>query len=1150
MNENQLPDDVQALIRTLLNKRPDVGRQPRSLLIFLRNIAFLRGLGKILLPGGVQRRLRAELHAELARGERWSRARNPLGSATAASSHVDTFFDPDWYRRFYDDVPDSGMDPLQHYRSRGVAEHRSPGPLFDAQAYLQNNPDVAAAGFDPVQHFLIHGVREGRRFYVHRDAAVGARTAEPTVRLPESVEPYRLSRLQDPWLPLKAGMVRQAVARCAQRPRISVLMPVHHPDLAFLVAAIRSVRSQVYDSWELCIADDATARPDLSAYLNEVSAADPRVKVAVRPGRGHISAATNSAAALATGEFFLLLDQDDLLAPDALARCVLAINSRADVDYVFSDSDKIDEDSRHFSPHRKPAFSPELLLSHMCAGQVVCIRAELWRQLGGLREGFEGSQDHDLALRASEMARAVVHVPEVLYHWRAIAGSTARDGRAKPYSFDAGQRAVQEALVRRGVPGVVYRPDWAVANGNAAFDIAFPNEGPDVGIVIPTRNALPLLKACIESLSRTTYRNFEVLVVDNGSDDPETLHWLTALPTTTPFPVRVVRIPNAPGAGFSFSRLVNAGVRELGTEFVVLLNNDTRVIAPEWLSTLVGYGRMPGVGAVGALLLYPDGRVQHGGVVLSGQPPHHVGHLLRGAEAEGEHLTVARNVAAVTAACMLVGRDRFLELGGFDEARFAVAYNDVDFCLRLREAGWRVVFAPAARLYHDESATRGLVDDPAELAALVERHGRARDPYINPHLSADEHPRPRPRHLALELGRPMRVLAVTHNLSREGAPLALLEACRWMVRTQQAAIVVQSPQDGPLREQFLAAGIAVEVVGHPLVRSGTVAGYEDEIAETGLDMRARGIELVLANTLLGFHAVDAAHGAGLPSIWLVHENEGCEAHFAPLPPAVRRRARACFGHPYRVVFVAEASRRRHLDLDFHQNAMVIPGGIAEGWGKEIDPELRASSRHALKLAPTDVAVLCVGTICGRKRQRDLLLAIARLGAKAPSLRAFLVGGQEPGYADALLGDLANLPEECRSRVAVLPPTNEMLPLYAAADILAQCSEEESYPRVVLEAMAAGLPIVTTPVGGVPEQVRAGVNAEFFEVGDVDGLAVALAALGRDTPRRLRYGAASRQIKRTLNTAEDFAGALWEVMREAAATVPPPSRLAQIGSDVR
>lgn len=1146
MHESELPEDVQALIRSLLDRQADDSRLPRKLLVLLRNMTLLRRIPETLLPEVEIRHVREALRHRRARSEKWPlRLQRQHDAAMGVNPRGDAFFDADWYEDFYKDVPNTGLASHEHDRSRSIGEHRSPGPLFDAQAYLRNNPDVAEAGLDPFLHFLRHGAREERRFYVHRRATSKTRGGESTSGLPATADPYRLSRLQDPWRPTKAATLQFSITRCATRPRISVLMPVYHPNHGFLREAIQSVRTQVYDNWELCIADDATGSPALTAYLDEVAAADHRVRCTVRPNRGHISAATNTAAALATGEFFLLLDQDDLLAPDALARCVMAINSRADVDYVYSDSDKIDENSSHFAPHRKLPTSPEMLLSHMCAGQVVCIRSELWRQLGGLREGFEGSQDHDLALRATEAARHVVHVPDVLYHWRAIPGSTAQDGRSKPYSFAAGQRAVEDALARRGVPGVVSRPDWAVANGNAVFDISFPDEGPEVGIIIPTRNALPLIKACVESLSRTSYRNFQVLVVDNGSDDAETLSWLAALPGTAPFPIEVVRVPNAPGEGFNFSRLVNTGVGRLNTEFVVLLNNDTRVIAPGWLSTLVGYGRMPGVGAVGALLLYPNGRVQHGGVVLIGQPPHHVGHLDKGAQADDEPLTMARNVSAVTAACMLVRRVRFLELGGFDETRFAVAYNDVDFCLRLRETGQRVVFAPAARLYHDEGATRGFVDDPGELAALVERHGRARDPYINPHLSAAERPRPRPWHMAPDLARPMRVMAFSHNLNREGASLALLEACRWMARTQQATVTVQSPDNGPLRADFVAAGIAVEIKGNRHFQSRGIVEYEERTAELGHEMRARGFDVALANTLLSFQAVDAAHGVGIPSVWIVHENEGCEVHFEPLEPAIRRRAMACFGHPYRLIFVAEASRRNYAHLDFHQNAMVLPGGIAKGWGMEIDPAMRSATRDALKLGPTDVAVLCAGTICKRKRQRDLLAAMAQLGDTTSSLHALLVGGEEPGYAGALMDDLAKLPETLRGRITVLPQANDMLPLYAAADIFVLCSEEESYPRVILEAMAAGLPIVTTLAGGVPEQVRPGVNADFFNVGDTVSLAARLVALADDAPRRVRYGAASRQLLRTLNTAEDFSSDLWEAMREAAATVPPPSRLAQI-----
>ncbi len=1052
------------------------------------------------------------------------------------------FFDSAWYADTYDLPGASPIEAFGHYVSHGIALDYSPGPDFHAAAYLLCYPDVAEAGHDPLIHFLLHGAREGRSYFVHiteREPVV----EEHGIRLPMPVDPDQLARLQDPWTPAKAEALRQALACCSDKPRISILMPVYQPDLLHLKAAIGSVRAQLYDDWQLCIADDATGSPQLAAYLAGL-ANDPRISITTRPARGHISAATNTAAEAASGQFFLLLDQDDLLSPDALARCVLAINSRADVDYIYSDADKIGSDGQHFDVERKPAFSPELLLSYMYAGHALCVRATLWRTLGGMREGFEGSQDHDFALRATEVACSVVHVPEVLYHWRAAAGSTALDGRTKPFSFVAGQHAVQEALDRRNVTAQVIRTEWAISNGLAAFDAVFPDEGPSVGIVIPTRNGLDLIRGCIESLRLTHYRNFKVLVVDNDSDDPETMDYLAGLAATEPFPVEVVRISN-PAGQFNFSHLVNRGVLLLDTEFAVLLNNDTAVISPHWLSTLVGYGTMPGVGAVGCLLLYPDGRLQHGGVFISEQPHLFAGHLGKGTYPKKGQIRSAFNVAAVTAACMLVSRQTYLDVGGFDEAQFAVAYNDVDFCLRLGRAGKRSVMAAGVQLFHFEGKSRGYLDNPAELAALISRHGPLHDPYLSPHLLVAETPLPIPRRLALAQDRPSRVLVVTHNLNREGAPIALLEACVCLAETYSVSITVESAQDGPLREAFLQAGMQVEINLPPWLGDKNASAYEDATWLAGRRLRQQGFDLVIANTLLSFHAVDAAHGAGVPTVWWIHENDGVEAHFARLNSSIRRRALACFGHPYRTLFVAAATMRKYAAYNFHHNAAVIPGGIAASWGTTIDGTLRDAARSHLGLGPEDVVVLTLGTICARKRQRDVLAGFTAAAAANANLVLLMAGPEEPAYAEALKSDIAALEPVLRARIHMLPATAEVKPLYAAADVFVLASEDESYPRTILEAMAAGLPILACPVGGIEEQVRPGVNAEFFSPGDVAGLARLLERFASEPEARRRYGRASRLVCQSLNTTERASAALWTILCEAVLTSPPPSRLSQI-----
>lgn len=1100
----------------------------------------LRGIMSVL-PPGAQAAIRATGLAGWVRRRGWRRG--TTSRSRALRLQHDLLFDAEWYLSRYQDVRATGLDPWVHFERYGAAQGRSPGPLFHAAAYLNTYPDVVGSPLDPSLHFLMVGAREGRRWFIHPESLETGLPTRDSPAVPRTADAYGLFCLLDRWSIARVEDLRQELAGCSRRPLVSVLMPVFAPHLGHLREAVASVLAQIYPHWQLCIAVDGPVAAEVELYLRTLEATEPRITVSFRTKRGHISATTNTAAEAASGEFLLLLDQDDLLSPDALAQCVLAIGSRDDVDYVFSDSDKIDTAGRRTAPHFKPAFSPELLLAYMCAGQVVCVRTSLWHAVGGMRVGFEGSQDHDFALRATEQARYVAHIPMILYHWRIAPGSTAADGNAKSYSFAAGLRAVQEALTRRGSAGRAERPDWAISNGNAAFDVVFPDDGPSVGIVIPTRNRLDLIRPCVESLRRTTYANYRVVIVDNGSDDPETIAWLAGLEARDAR-IRILRLPNPPGTTFNFSRQVNAGVRSLDTEFVLLLNNDTRVASPGWLSAMVGYGLMPGVGAVGALLLFPDDTVQHAGVYYSGRPPHHVGHMYKGLPSGAHALHFARNVSAVTGACMLVRRSRYLALGGFDEERFAVAYNDVDFCRRLRAEGERIVVTPAARLYHDEGATRGFLDNPAELAALRRAHGIDGDAYINRNIVLNDALEAQPRRCAATPRRPPKILVCTHNLNREGAPKALLEACRVITRESRARITLRSPTDGPLAREGRDAGMEVEIVPHPLAAGASETGYEDAICDRASRMNDAAYDVILANTLLEFHSVDAAWEAGIPAIWVIHENEDSAHHFAVLPPAVRRRARACFGHPYRVVFVADATRRVHHAMDFHRNAIVIPGGIPAGWAARLDAGVRAAGRAAMNAAPGDIVVLTIGTICGRKRQADLVAALASMAGPRADFRVVLTGKKDRRYEASLMQAIQDLPRELRRQITLLDEVADTLPLYAGADVFALCSEQESYPHVILEAMAAGLPIVTTLAGGIAEQVRPGVNAECFAVGDTMTLAAALGRM-RDPKLRARYGAASKEIHAALNSSEDFSRELWQVVREAMRAGVPPSRIAQL-----
>lgn len=535
----------------------------------------------------------------------------------------------------------------------------------------------------------------------------------------------------------RAALVARA-ARLAAPPLISIVMPTYNADPAYLRAAIESVQAQIYPHWQLCIADDASTRAESTALLRELAAADARIAVVYRPQNGHISAASNSALELAKGAWIALMDHDDLLAEDALLRVAECIAAQPGVQLVYSDEDKIDHAGQRSDPYFKPDWNPDLVLSQNMFSHLGVLSAELVRAVGGFRPGLEGSQDWDLVLRCSEQidASQIAHIPRVLYHWRIHGESTARSMAAKPYAAVAGERALNEHFARQGVAaqaeylGIGYRVRYAL-----------PQAPPLVSIIIPTRNGLALLRRCVESIrQKTSYPNYEIIIVDNGSDDGATLAWLAEQdrqPDT-----RVLRDARE----FNYAQLNNDAAKQARGPVLALVNNDIEVRSPDWLGEMVSIALQPGVGAVGARLWYPDGTLQHGGVVLGigGVGAHAHKALPRGLNGYAGRAALMQTFCAVTAACMVVRKSSYQALGGMDERNLRVAFNDVDFCLRLREAGLRNVWTPYAELVHHESATRGEDIAPArrarfsqEIDYMQQRWGDllARDPAYNPNLT-------------------------------------------------------------------------------------------------------------------------------------------------------------------------------------------------------------------------------------------------------------------------------------------------------------------------------------------------------------------------------------------------------------------------------
>jgi GT2 family glycosyltransferase len=512
--------------------------------------------------------------------------------------------------------------------------------------------------------------------------------------------------------------MRRESAKWTHRPKVSIVMPVFNAKTGWLDDAVTSVLSQVYTNWELCIADDASTDPHVATLLREYAAGDHRIKVKFRETNGGISAASNSALDLADGEYIALLDHDDVLQPHALYHVVEPMQTDHTIDVVYSDEDKLLYSGDRGEPLFKPAFSPELLLgvNYMCHLSV--IRRSLVDEVGGFREGFEGSQDHDLMLRVTERTTRIAKVDEILYTWRQVHGSTSVAVQAKPESVDRAKRAVEEALVRRGRPGrVTDAPQYGYHT--VRYDVSGQ---PSVSIVIPTRDRVDLLRQCVDNIEAiSTYRNYTITIVDNGSSDPATLEWLAETKH---------RVVKAPGP-FNYSRIMNLGVAATDGEYVLTMNNDAMVKTPDWIEAMLGHAQHPEVGAVGVRLLFPSGGTQHEGIAVGAHPD--------GVPAIAANLQhpwqLSREVSAVTGACMLIKRSIWDQLGGLDEM-LHISFNDVDFCLRVRAAGYINIYTPSAELYHPESSSRGPLNPGIDADRFRKKWGDEEglfDPYLNPH---------------------------------------------------------------------------------------------------------------------------------------------------------------------------------------------------------------------------------------------------------------------------------------------------------------------------------------------------------------------------------------------------------------------------------
>ncbi len=638
-------------------------------------------------------------------------------------------FDEDFYCVHNPDIIKRKLDPVLHFAIWGWKEGRWPHPAFDPKFYLDTNPDVVPLGINPLLHYVRHGIIEGRQ--------------PCAMPIPFTHLGHDYARWVEKHDTLTDDDRRAILARLTHlhyQPLISVVMPVYNTDLRLLREAIGSIQAQLYPNWELCIADDASIDARVPALLRELAEGDPRIKIVVREENGHISASSNSALALATGEFVALMDHDDLIPEHALFVVVSSLNDDRNYDLIYSDEDHIDQNGVRCEPYFKSDFNPDLLLGHNFISHLSVYRRVVLESVGGFRLGYEGSQDYDLSLRVVDAIdpKRILHIPHILYHWRSSPGGATFSQNFLDQCVTSARTAIKDHLARTGQDGDVVDhpivPTWHRIRRKR------PDPAPLVSIIVPTKDKFEILKPCCDGiLQRTDYPNIELIVVNHQSTDPVTIEYLDKIS-------RDDRVTIVPYRGvFNYSAINNMAVRHAHGQIFAFLNNDIEVIGSDWLDEMIALASLPAVGVVGAKLLYPDGRVQHGGVVVGvGGVANHFHHLLGGDNPGYMGLAVlTATVSAVTGACLVVRRETFEGVGGFDEQNLSVTFNDVDLCLKIREAGFRNVMAAQAVLYHHESISRGFDTTPekirrfqGEAIYMIEKWGSVLkcDPFYNPNF--------------------------------------------------------------------------------------------------------------------------------------------------------------------------------------------------------------------------------------------------------------------------------------------------------------------------------------------------------------------------------------------------------------------------------
>jgi O-antigen biosynthesis protein len=894
-------------------------------------------------------------------------------------------------------------------------------------------------------------------------------------------DPYALWQSNNALSPRSEQDLRKSAHQLEPRgPVFTILVDTRHCSTAQLEQLSASLINQFYSGWETWFIGETTAKTG-----------DARFKKESCRGPENYVRALNAAAHQSRGTHLALINGDARLSPDALLALAERWASNPELELVYSDEDRMDDDGLRSNPTFKAEWSPALADSGLFPGQLCTIRRDRFETLGSFRENFSAVLWYDLVLRLGDTLTStqVCHVPLVCHHAR-----VDRTEFTDPtdLSVEQARQALAEAVERRGLSAAPFLPEIGHVRRLRFHQLRWAPSilaQLPVTIVIPTRDKLHLLQECVELLEETVdWRHAKLIIVDDHSRDADAVRYLERIQQRTDMSCTVLR-PMDRSAPFNYSHLVNLALPHLTTPLVLHLNNDVNALERGWLEEMCGWFSLPDVGVVGAKLVCPDKTLNHTGIIIG---PH--GGLADTPYARIEETSIpimeqaaAREVSAVTGACLMTRTDLYRQLGGFDEKDFGVAYNDVDYCLRVRESGQRVIYTPQAKLMHWGSATRGVTFDDAEHIAFVRRYPLYRDPYFSLRNElVNGRTQCRGEQFARsDRGGSLHLLLLTHNLNLEGAPLFLLEYATHMVRQAGFSVEVITAQDGPLRTKYEALGAHITLIdAGPIYASADEEIFHSRVADIAHTLDWNKIDLVVCNTLMSFWGVHLARSAAKPSLLYIHESTSIFRFFEEkFRLELHSLVHQAFSVATRVLFLCQATRAYFEDDNHHGNFRIVPSWIHL---EQIDAVRATQDRTVLRrkhgLAEDEIVIANIGTVCERKGQHVFLRAIAHFNLQDhPGQFRFLMVGARPGiYLDLLKRDLDRLGLD---NVTLVPETDQVFDFFGASDLFVCTSFEESFPRVVMEAMAFRIPIVSTGVHGIAEMIGQRQQGYLVPTGD-------------------------------------------------------------------